>query len=240
MKIRSRFLTLMVASFCVLTLKILYASCRIERCEKIPGTTPYAGNYKDRPERFLYCIWHDILLMAIFCGKPEHMSALVSRHQDGSYLADLLKMVGLVPIRGSSSRGGSQAVKKCLEAAAAYHISITPDGPRGPRHELKPGIVFLASQSGRGIVPVTSRARRYWRIQGRWTDMLIPKPFTKVVIATDDPIFVPPHLSSQQLEPYVKQVEQSMHDLEDRIDRMVHPENWSDTPNASAPLSRAA
>jgi len=239
-KIRSRFLTRCVAFCCMTASRAIFATCRIEAIEHTPGTSPYADDKTDSPERFLFCIWHDILMMAIFCGKPRHMAGLVSRHQDGSYLADTMRMVGLTPIRGSSQRGGTQAIKQCLEAAKAHHISITPDGPRGPRHELKEGIVFLASQSGRRIVPVTARCKRYWRFQAKWTDMLIPKPFTRVLIVTGEPICIPSGLSREQIKEQAKRVEQIMHELEDQIDRQMHPERYSQEVNEAYPNSKAA
>jgi len=239
-KIRSRVLTKFVAFCCMMTSRAIFATCRIEATEHTPGTTPYAGKKVKSPERFLYCIWHDILMMAIFCGKPENMAGLVSRHQDGSYLADTMRMVGLTPIRGSSQRGGTQAIKQCLEAAKAHHIAITPDGPRGPRHEMKEGIVFLASQSGRRIVPVTARCKRYWRFQAKWTDMLIPKPFTRVLIVTGEPICIPSGLTREQIKEQAKRVEQIMHELEGRIDRQMHPERYSEKSASAQTTSRAA
>ncbi|MCA8989027.1 MAG: lysophospholipid acyltransferase family protein [Planctomycetaceae bacterium] len=242
MKIQSPFLTRMVATFLVVILRAIYGSCKIRMVETVPGTSPYRGYFSGNDERFLYSIWHDILLMAIFCGKPEHMAGLVSRHQDGSYLADVMKMVGLTPIRGSSKRGGSQAARQCLDAASEYHVSITPDGPRGPRHEMKEGIVFLASQSGRRIVPISARCKRYWRIQGKWTDMLIPKPFTTVEIHAGAPITIPSGLNREQLREEVRRVQQAMNELEEYVDRRVHPEKHTELTSVSQyeTISKAA
>ena len=228
MKIQSRFATKCVSLFAVSILKLIYSTCRIQMIEAVPGTSPYKGYCSEGPERFLYCIWHDILLMAIFCGRPVHMAGLVSRHQDGSYLADVMKMVGLTPIRGSSARGGSQAARQCLEAAEQYHVSITPDGPRGPRHEMKEGIVFLASQSGRRVVPISARCNRYWRIQGRWTDMLIPKPFTKIEIHAGAPIEIASGLSRDEIRQETQRVQAAMDALENYVEERVHPKASSE------------
>ena len=67
-----------------------------------------------------------------------------------------------------------------MKTARDHHIVITPDGPRGPRQAMKSGIVYLASRSGREIIPVAHGCSRGWRVKGSWTDMMIPKPFSRV------------------------------------------------------------
>ncbi len=224
MKIRNPFIARALVKCCLYLLRLLYSSCRIILYEEEPNSSPYSKpirswsyntDYIAEPaqEKHLYCMWHDILLMSTFCGVSENMAALVSQHRDGGYLSIILEELGIKPIRGSSRRGGSKAVKQCLKAAENYHISITPDGPTGPRHQLKPGIVFLASQSGRKIVPVTSSCKRYWRIRAKWSDMLIPKPFTTVLVITGKHFSIPEKLEREQLQDYVEELEQYMHEF---------------------------
>ena len=134
-------------------------------------------------------------------------------------------------------------MRQMLEAAADYNIVIATDGPRGPRRVVKEGIVFLASQSGRPIVPVAFAARRAIRPRGRWTDLVIPVPFTKAYCGAGAPIHVPQGLPRNELEPYRAQVQQGMDDLQAYLDALAEgrevevpqpPEiNWK-------PLSRAA
>jgi len=218
MKIRSHWLTQFLAVCAVVSLRTLYATCRVRAVEVEPDTSPYRKRRDDQPERFLYSIWHDVLVMAIFSGKPQHMAGLVSRHQDGSYLADSMKLVGIEPIRGSSKRGGTQALKQCLDAAGKFHVSITPDGPRGPRHVPKEGILFMASLTGRRIVPVAAACRRGWRIQGNWTDMLLPLPFTEIYIKAGEPLSVPPDLSREELKVWVEKLTERMEQLTNEVE----------------------
>lgn len=227
MNLRSRWLTQLLAFALVAMLRCLFGTCRVRAVEFEPGTTPYVHRQADQPERFLYCIWHDILVMAIFSGRPQQMSALVSRHQDGSYLADAMQVLGITPIRGSSKRGGTQALKQCLEAARLYHVSVTPDGPRGPRHKLKDGIVFMASVTGRRIVPVAAACKRYWRIQGSWTDMLIPCPFTRVLIKTGEPVSIPEGISREEMQVWIAELESRMAILTREVEQEMHPEKFS-------------
>ena len=86
---------------------------------------------------------------------------------------------------------------------------------------MKYGIVYRASQTSRPIVPTAFSARRAWRVRGRWTDLLIPKPFTKVWLLGGDPITVPAGLSREELSVYRDQVQQALDDLCVRADRLA-------------------
>ncbi|MGH7201736.1 MAG: lysophospholipid acyltransferase family protein, partial [Planctomycetaceae bacterium] len=162
MKIRSPFLTRWAALVAVTAFRLLFATCRCVFRTARPGTSPHDTG---SAERYLYCAWHDSLLLPVFARKapPRTAAGLVSRHQDGSFLAEAMKRMGILPVRGSTSRGGAQAVRQMLDVAQERHIVITPDGPRGPRRRLKNGIVFLASHSGRKIIPTAYACTRAWR-----------------------------------------------------------------------------
>lgn len=224
MKIRSRFLTRAAARLLVMTARALFVTCRRRLRAEVPGISPYDGATAGTgagTQRFLYCVWHDQIVMTVFTGRPRNMAGLVSRHQDGSYLADGMKMVGIEPVRGSTSRGGAQAMRQMLDLARDRHIAITPDGPRGPRRQIKPGIVFLASQTGRAIVPTAYACRRGWRIRGNWTDMLIPRPFTTLYALGGTPLSVPPDLSREQLEQHTARLQSEMERLERALDQWM-------------------
>lgn len=225
MKIRSPLLTKIAAWIAVRCMKLLFFTCRKE-FHMLGGLKNVIPYWDTGENRYLYSIWHDQILMVVFSGKPHKVAGLVSRHQDGSYLASAMKMVGLRPIRGSSSRGGAQAMKEMLEAAGDHHITITPDGPRGPREQLKPGIVFLASHTERNIIPAAFGASRYWTIKGNWTDMVIPKPFSKVIAVGGPIVIVPQGLTKDQLQDHVSELQSRMDDLQTIIRRRLDGETW--------------
>lgn len=193
-------------------MRVLFRTCRVQPIADASGINAYESTGS---QRYLYCVWHDQIIMTVFAGRPLNMAGLVSRHHDGSYVADTIEMCGIKPVRGSTRHGGSQAMRQLIDTARDYHIAITPDGPRGPRRELKDGIVFLASHSGRAIVPSAYQCRRCWKIRGNWTDMIIPKPFTKIVVRGGAPLQVPPDLSREQLAAYRDKLQAEM----DRLDR---------------------
>lgn len=209
MKIRSRWLTRLAALAAVGVCRLLFKTVRIEAVAKAPDINAFLPT----PEKYLYCIWHDALLGPVFAGKHVCMAGLVSQHQDGSYLAEAMQIVGVLPVRGSSKRGGAQALRQMMDAAENHHIMITPDGPRGPRQKLKDGIVYLASRTGRAIVPTAFSYERCWTFRGSWTDLSIPKPFTRAWFVGGEPFRVPPDLSREDLERYTAELQRRLDDL---------------------------
>jgi lysophospholipid acyltransferase (LPLAT)-like uncharacterized protein len=218
LKIRSPFLTKLAIAAFTRVVQLLFCTLRREFCEKTPGTNPYVVS---GAERFLYCVWHDSLIVPIFAGRHTCSSALVSRHHDGSYIAGILRMVGISSVRGSTKHGGAIAIRQMMTTAKDQHIVITPDGPRGPRRKMQNGIVFLASHTGRAIVPTAYACIRSWRIKGSWTDLLIPKPFTKIFLLAGEPVEVPPDLSREEVARYTVLVQEEMDRLSDEVERMA-------------------
>ena len=218
MKIRNRFVNKFLTWCAVVIIRLLFGSCRKKIVVEAEGISPYLPT-GDR--RHLYCVWHDQLLMTIFSGRPQQMAGLVSGHRDGGYLADAMELVNIVPVRGSTRRGGGRAMRELLRTAADLHIAITPDGPRGPRRDVKSGIIFLASHSGRTIIPTAYLCRRAWNIRGSWTDMMIPKPFTKIVAIGGVPLEVPPKLNRSGLNQYTARLQAEMQRLEEKARRIM-------------------
>ena len=209
--------------------RLLFATLRIRiRCGS-QGPVPY-GDWGD--ERYLMCMWHDAIAGTIFGGRVTNAASLVSRHADGTYVADVVEILGMTPIRGSSGSAGAAALKQMMQAANNLHISIATDGPRGPRRVVKDGIIFLASATGRGIVPVVFSARWAWRPKGRWTDLVIPLPFTTVWLMSVEAMYVPPGLTRDQLEPYRAELQRQMDELCARAEATARGE----LPDSTEPL----
>ncbi len=217
-KIHNRRLIRIIARMVACVARALYATCRKEVVETVPGISPYSAK---TVEKFIYCNWHDAILSSLFCGRTLKMAALTSRHADGEYVAEIMEAIRIRPIRGSNNHGGTTAAKQLMSAASQHHVTITTDGPRGPRRVVKPGVVFLASQTGRRIIPVACSATRSWRPRGRWTDLLVPKPFSTAYVLGGEPFAVPPNLSKEQLAPYVTELQRRMDELQAQADALV-------------------
>ena len=218
MKIRSRFLDKIIAWTAFLFLRALFLTVRVDiRMTHSDGLCTVRP--QDR-QRYCFPVWHDAILIALFCHRSYSLSALVSRHQDGTYLSDVLNLLGIRPVRGSTSRGGAQATKQLLEMSD-QHICITPDGPRGPRRQMKDGIIFVASKTRRPVICTAMKATRAWYIPGNWSDMVLPKPFSKVIVLAGKSIHVSEDLSREQIASYRTLVQDEMDLLDAVAERII-------------------
>lgn len=150
--------------------------------------TDLAG-YRDpaRQKPVIAGIWHNrILVLPLvyqwMCGRPRRLTILTSASRDGALLADFTASFGMHAVRGSSSRGGAQALlrlRSLLEAGS--DIAITPDGPRGPVYEPGPGLLHLAERTGYPVMGVQVTYHAFWELRS-WDKFRIPKPFSTVEV----------------------------------------------------------
>lgn len=132
-------------------------------------------------EKFIMACWHGELLMIPYAytryRKNPHVKLLISEHFDGNLIAKTLNFFGFGTIRGSSTRGGAKAlIESIKEIKNGYDLGITPDGPKGPRHEVHDGIVIMAQKAKVKIVLVEIKPTKFWQLNS-WDKFVIPKPF---------------------------------------------------------------
>lgn len=222
MKIRSRWLNIVLSYLATFGLRLLFVTLRVRHFKVVADATPYSR--PTGPQRFTFSMWHDQIVMAVFSLRTWNLAGLISQHRDGGYLADSVLIAGIQPVRGSTSRGGAEAVSEIL-SRPELHLAMTPDGPRGPRRKMKEGIVFIASRSGRPIVPTALVCSRQWSVPGSWTDMAIPKPFSKVVLIAGTPITVPVDLPREEMTAWAEFVSNEMARLELLAERIQRGES---------------
>jgi lysophospholipid acyltransferase (LPLAT)-like uncharacterized protein len=144
-----------------------------------------------RGERVIVAFWHGRLLMMPFAYRGQPVTILISQHRDGEYITRVAQWLGLGVVRGSATRGGAVAFKQLIQALQdGRHVGITPDGPKGPRHQVKSGVIELARLTGMPILPVAFGA---WprTILKSWDHFLIPHPFGRGIYVWGEPIYVP-------------------------------------------------
>lgn len=227
MRIRSQLFVKIASCSFAMAMKAIFRTLRHE-FHTPPNTNPYNDT---GDQRFLYAVWHDSVIFSAFGGKHRKCVALTSRHRDGSFVAGVVKWIGVPSVRGSTRNGGQNALRALIKSAVDNHIVISPDGPRGPRRTMTPGMVFLASRTGNAIVPTAFQCRRSWKIRGSWTALIIPKPFTRIYLLTGEPIFVPPDIARDEIDHYVAQVQNAMDGLNTKANRLV-----DDTTNSTLPF----
>jgi lysophospholipid acyltransferase (LPLAT)-like uncharacterized protein len=180
-----------VGVFGATLLKILYSTCRFK-------VVFQDGLVQIKDRDFVLTFWHgDQLVMPYL--KPlittqfgvKNFEVLISGHTDGRIVARAMKCFGIGSVEGSSTRGGRQALLEIIRKAdnARHAFVFTPDGPRGPKHKVKDGVIFVAKKTNRVIVPAAAAASRSWRFNS-WDSMMLPKPFSTIYLVVGAPICV--------------------------------------------------
>jgi lysophospholipid acyltransferase (LPLAT)-like uncharacterized protein len=140
----------------------------------------------------LFLLWHEALLPLLWRHRKQGIAIVVSEAREGKYLSDFATSLGYRSLHGSSTRGGARALLGAVrELQAGHAVAFTPDGPRGPRRELKPGVIAAAQRGGGVVVPLHAESDRAWRLHS-WDRLMIPKPFARVVITYGEPFEVGP------------------------------------------------
>jgi lysophospholipid acyltransferase (LPLAT)-like uncharacterized protein len=200
---------------------------RYAYCPLGPNLDPRSRHLR---RSYIYAFWHESMLVPACLFGRVKAHVLISEHADGELMSQLIQHLGLGTVRGSTTRGGVKAVRRILDLPEA-HLGITPDGPRGPRRRVQPGLVFLSSRLGMPIVPAGFGLQQPWRLK-TWDRFALPRPFTRARCVTCDPILVPPAAEHDLLEQYRHYVEQSLLDLTEQAER------WAET--GVRPLRRAS
>lgn len=177
-------------------------------------------------QRYIYAFWHESILgMAGRYGHHPNVSILISNHADGELIAQVIKRLGMKMVRGSTARSGLPALLSMLAASKSGHLSITPDGPRGPRRQAQLGTLFLASRTGYPIVPIGVHYGKAWYAPS-WDRMGIPWPFSRSAGIAGEPLVVPPDLSKEELEPYARELERRMNQASEQAKQWLEQRRW--------------
>jgi lysophospholipid acyltransferase (LPLAT)-like uncharacterized protein len=173
--------------------------------------TPPAG-------QAIYACWHNRLALCLraYFGYAQHrnntrgLAAMVSASRDGAFLSAVLEGFKVQPVRGSTSRRGRQALLEMTRwAERGYDLAITPDGPRGPRYKVQPGIISLAQVTGLPIIPFSYRLRGKVEIRS-WDRFQVPIPFASCELRAIPPIHIPRDVDEAERERLRVRLEESM------------------------------
>jgi len=168
---------------------------------------------RERPWPAVFALWHNRLFFLPLCF-PLHIrrrtTTLASISRDGEYAARLISVLGLSVLRGSSSRGGHQALRRMKQQLAFDRsVVLTVDGPRGPRYSVQPGVVVLAGLTGRPLIPISLNATRRWELGG-WDRTQIPFPFSRVDLEIGAPLHVPRPKGREETELEIARVRRAL------------------------------
>ena len=168
------------------------------------------GSIPDGP--CVVAFWHDEMLPVwkLFAGRDA--VGLTSRSRDGGLLARLLEQWGYTVVRGSSSRHGKEALEELVGWAKVRTVLVTPDGPRGPRHEFKPGAVVAAHRAGVPLYLCMVRAKGI-RLNKSWDRFLVPLPFASVNILVSFPFSVSEEADREEIGDTIRQCQNLLNRL---------------------------
>ncbi|MGH7474730.1 MAG: lysophospholipid acyltransferase family protein [Longimicrobiales bacterium] len=194
-------------------LDALLATARFE----VSGADAYR-RYWTRGSPVIFVLWHGRLLPLTYLHRHQGIGTLISRSEDGEYIARIVERWGYTTARGSSTRGGAAALRELVRCArAGRSLAFTPDGPRGPRERVKPGVLTAAQLAGIPLVPIAGGTDRAWWFEG-WDRFLVPKPFARIRVAYGEPLEVPRAADAPQLTALATELERRLQELMQQVD----------------------
>jgi lysophospholipid acyltransferase (LPLAT)-like uncharacterized protein len=188
---------------CVMTLITL--TCRVRWHNK-----EIVDQFTQSESPVIYGMWHNCSTFSPWAMKGRNLTCMVSASRDGEYVARLGLLYGNRTVRGSSSKGSSSATRAALKVLRrGGAIALTPDGPRGPKYCVQPGVVWLAAIAQVPIVPLHIEASRQW-VLNSWDRHRFPKPFSTIHIGLGQPVMVDKAFRKENPEQAIDCVQQAM------------------------------
>ncbi len=197
-----------------LYIRLLYRSMRIEfrGARVLDQVRRESGNY-------ILAFWHSRFVLMPYVYPDRRIVVLASAHRDSRMLGNILTRFGLVRVEGSSTRGGMAGLRALLrKVREGYDVGITPDGPKGPRREVKQGVIATARFTGLPVIPVAFSAARARRLAS-WDRTMIPSPFSRGLFVYGEPIVVSRDVDDEGMEQYRLKLENALNRLTDAADR---------------------
>lgn len=204
-----------------LLIKLLMLSCRViklEGQEKVKEALSQSGG------RAVYATWHQRIAYHYLHLRNRNVTIMISQSRDGEYARRVAGLLGFESVRGSSTRGGSEALKELTQRIRQGKSGgMLADGPLGPARVAKMGSVIMARDAQVPLIPVVWGADRCW-IFNSWDRQLIPKLFARGVIYFAEPIWIPRSAQGEELEAYRQLFEESLNQGTRWCDEQFGPE----------------
>ena len=183
-------------------ISLFWWTCRVE---KIIGDE-HTQKLIEKSEPIIPCYWHQMHIFGSWYMRKLQkrglkIGFLISPSVDGEVAAKIVESWGAVAIRGSSNRTGARALKDMYNTIVKDKISpvTTSDGPTGPVHKFKQGAILLAQLTQSPMLPIAYTANRYWELK-TWDKFIIPKPFSRIIIAVGEPHDISKKLNAEEME----------------------------------------
>ena len=164
----------------------------------------------ERTPQYILSFWHEHMILMLHSRFRKPITVMSSASRDGDLAVTVYNTYGVDAVRGSSTRGGGAALREFVRRARnGSNLVFTPDGPKGPPHKVKEGVILAAKLSGLPIVPIAFAASHHKRLRS-WDRMVIPLPLSRVVYLYGEPMSVP---RDAEVEEWATKLEETMNQL---------------------------
>jgi lysophospholipid acyltransferase (LPLAT)-like uncharacterized protein len=179
----------------------------------------------------IYSFWHRAVFPAAWLWREQGIAVMVSRSFDGEYIARIIEKLGFVAVRGSSSRGGGEALRRMkAELEKDASVAFTIDGPRGPKYVAKPGPVLLARSSGLPMSAFYVALSDAWVLK-TWDEFMIPKPFSKALARIGAKMVVPEKANEAEIREWHARLQEALERVTKFAEENVGRVGKSEFPN---------
>ena len=212
--LRERISLTITSHLIALVLRVICVTCKM---------TIRNSSYREDAEKkygaVIVAFWHEVLPLAVWKYRNSGINTLTSYSRDGDMIARVVAQFGIPAMRGSSSRGGREALQRMTHAVQqGVTVAITPDGPRGPRRELKLGPAVVSARASAPVLPLGIAVSRCWRMKS-WDRMVIPKPFARIVCEYGEAIAASDVLDRDAVDSKRLEIEQALNAVQERVEQ---------------------
>ncbi|MEC9492871.1 lysophospholipid acyltransferase family protein [Flexistipes sp.] len=173
----------------------------------------YLSDEFNNNKKKVFAFWHGQLLPSVLFYKNTQTVGIVSKSKDGDIADFFLKKLGYKTVRGSSSRGGSEALMNAANLMEkGFNAAVTVDGPKGPKFSVKPGVMYLAKKTRGEIIPVVCSVKWYKRFSS-WDNFILPAPFSKINIYFGKNVQVAESMDRETINSEIKTLRKEMLEL---------------------------
>jgi lysophospholipid acyltransferase (LPLAT)-like uncharacterized protein len=181
-----------------------------------PGARPYV----DDGQPVIYAVYHGCMVALLGLHPRNKVTILVSNSRDGEMIAQAARGLGFSTARGSTGQGAVKGIFELLEAAKnGQKLAMLVDGPKGPRHVVKTGVLKLAQMTGLPILPVGLSSRSAWWPDS-WDRYTAASWGSPLLTVFDEPITVPQEATDEQIEELRVQLDHRMRELHEISDQV--------------------
>ncbi|MBN1621181.1 MAG: lipopolysaccharide heptosyltransferase II [Endomicrobiales bacterium] len=169
------------------------------------------GEVWRKEENVVFAFWHGEQFL-LYCQRQSRKAVLMSSlSRDGEIQSGILQLLGYSVVRGSSTKGGEKALVKIIRMVKnGYSTAFAVDGPKGPLHDVKPGVLYLAMKSNRLLVPVSTCSKKHKLLRKTWDQYKLPVPFSRAVVAYGKPVKIE---KETEIENYTRDIKESLEEL---------------------------